>query len=265
MTGSPDSSTRRICASIDAESRPGCTSASRSPSRRSGGPPPNRARAALDHTKRRSVLTMAMPIGESPTICSSTERLMFQPGASDISFSRASQRAGPPGSWAEVRRTMTGTGRPSLRRADSSPAQPPSSRHRARTSGTRPASARVSSAARSLPTASAAGYPSSRSASLVQLVTTPRSSSSRGAVSATSNRRRAVSSSSSMPTAGLSVAESGLPPPDPIFTLPAQVRPGHPGRRGTHPHRPRGDGGPVRRPASAPAPTRPAPRPVPRR
>lgn len=195
-TGSPVSSTCRICASMASASRPGWISAIRRPSRSPAGPPPNCSRAAFDHTQRRFASTIAMPTGDPVTICSSTERLMSQPGAPAMSHSSTSQRCAPPGSDAGVTRTMTLTCSPPLRRAVSSPAQPPSLRHRSASSGSRTASSSCSSPLTPVPTTSAAAYLSSRWASCVQLITTPRASSNKGTASATSNRCRATSCSS---------------------------------------------------------------------
>ncbi len=199
-TASPVSRTCRICASTAWASMPGWTSAKRRPSRRGAGPPPNCSRAALDHTKRRSVSTMAMPMGAPATICSSTVRLMYQPGASATFDRSTSQREPPCASSAEAIRATTRTGFPFLLRAVSSPVQPPSLRQRSTRSGTRSASSAASRSDSFLPTASDAGYASRRLASSVQPVTTPCGSSSRGTASATSNRRRATPYSSCAPT-----------------------------------------------------------------
>ncbi len=233
---------------------------SRSPSRRLGGPPPNWERAAFDQTKRRSVSTIAMPTGERATICSSTARLMSQPGASASSDSSTSQREGPRASLADVIRTISLTREPPLCTAVSSPAQPPSLRHRSSSSGTRRASSASNSSATLRPTASEAGYASSRCASLVHPVTRPCASSSTGAASATSYPCRAMPCSSCVPTADLSVAESGLPPLVPIFTLP--VTPASPRGREGLPPRGHAMPTPVPRDGARPVPGRSRPGPA---
>lgn len=256
-----------MIASIGSALTPGCTSARRIPSRLAGAPPPNRASAALDHTNRRSVSTIAMPMGEPETICSSTPRSRSQPGAwaaRPTSCISSSQREGPCTSAAEVMRTISLTGRPSRRRAVSSPAQPPSVRQWASSPGSRAASSSPSSRVSRVPTTSAAGYASSRPALPVQLVITPSASSSTGAASATPNQRRATSWFSSAPTTGLSVAERGPPPrclPSPCTHLGRSATRDGGGTKGAPP-----GGAPcpmsaqVRRPPPAPSPARPAPR-----
>ncbi|CAM5518301.1 hypothetical protein SALBM217S_05029 [Streptomyces griseoloalbus] len=136
---------------------PGWTSATRRPTRLRAGPPPNCSRAALDHTYRRSVSTMAMPMGLPATICSSTSRLMSQPWAVSPSSDSSTSTAGRPcGAVVGATRTAMGTGRPSRWRAVISPDQSLPARQRASTSSIRSASADSSRSANFRPTASAA-------------------------------------------------------------------------------------------------------------